>query len=313
MPPEYMQYMPNCPGYDPLAHAPQVGYYDEEIIPRNITFNSYSPPNMKTPKMWKSCVGEGKSRICTNQIVPGVPGWQFSFTNESGLCGQIAVAAVLKAMIPGEAIDVNLIIDKWKVLYNIEGGISYTWPSELADFMNKAFGDKVHAWYGADNNDAERSWGGERQVIEELINGWFSQGTYVLAIISIDANRTTSDNPIRDKKHGGHLNYGYVDSINHGETCTYFNAWTLQDDEMKCHRVPHWVVITGVSDQWKNETSDLSPWKWIRIFNPYQGQTEYYWWGDFMSSWDGRMIRIDPADANNTCNLNGGFCNDTIP
>ncbi|MFH2102920.1 MAG: RHS repeat-associated core domain-containing protein, partial [Chloroflexota bacterium] len=48
--------------------------------------------------------------------------------------------------------------------------------------------------------------------------------------------------------------------------------------------VKHWILITGVSAQW--ETSSNSPYNWIRIFNPFDNQTEYYWWPDFIGAWE---------------------------
>lgn len=56
----------------------------------------------------------------------------------------------------------------------------------------------------------------------------------------------------------------------------------------------HWVVITGISNQWEIN-KDLSPWNWIRIYNPFNNQTEYYWWEDFQRSWkveSGTMLRV---------------------
>jgi len=47
--------------------------------------------------------------------------------------------------------------------------------------------------------------------------------------------------------------------------------------------IAHWVLITGVSMQWR--TDDKSPYNWVRIFNPFDNQVEYYWWEDFRSAW----------------------------
>jgi len=55
--------------------------------------------------------------------------------------------------------------------------------------------------------------------------------------------------------------------------------------------VTHWVVITGMSQEWKQGSkgyiseSPFSPWNWVRILNPFDNQTEYYHWGDFYDAW----------------------------
>ncbi len=48
--------------------------------------------------------------------------------------------------------------------------------------------------------------------------------------------------------------------------------------------IGHWVLITGISYQW-NYNDDLSELNWVRVFNPYDNRTEYYWWEDFRSAW----------------------------
>jgi len=29
----------------------------------------------------------------------------------------------------------------------------------------------------------------------------------------------------------------------------------------------------------------VSKWKWVRVYNPFDNDLEYYWWGDLKSSW----------------------------
>ena len=45
----------------------------------------------------------------------------------------------------------------------------------------------------------------------------------------------------------------------------------------------HWVDVSGLSAdyQWNNG----SVWQWIRIYNPFDNQTEYYRWDVFFNSW----------------------------
>ncbi|MFZ6029539.1 MAG: hypothetical protein ACOYYS_17640 [Chloroflexota bacterium] len=53
---------------------------------------------------------------------------------------------------------------------------------------------------------------------------------------------------------------------------------------------PHWIVITGISQQW--EPSETSPWNWVRIYNPFDNDTEYYWWNYFRASFDGGEVAV---------------------
>ncbi|MFC1878991.1 hypothetical protein ACFLZW_03675 [Chloroflexota bacterium] len=54
--------------------------------------------------------------------------------------------------------------------------------------------------------------------------------------------------------------------------------------------VEHWVVITGISTKWRNDP--WSEWNWVRIYNPFDNEIEYYPWNDFRKSWkaDGNML-----------------------
>jgi hypothetical protein len=47
--------------------------------------------------------------------------------------------------------------------------------------------------------------------------------------------------------------------------------------------INHWILMTGVSTQWNND--EQSSYNWVRIFNPFDNQAEYYWWHDFQAAW----------------------------
>ena len=54
--------------------------------------------------------------------------------------------------------------------------------------------------------------------------------------------------------------------------------------------VCHWVVITGISNEWAHSWgSNTTPslWQWVRVYNPFANETEYYLWGDLYESWSG--------------------------
>lgn len=59
----------------------------------------------------------------------------------------------------------------------------------------------------------------------------------------------------------------------------------------------HWIVITGISNSWiygtdqisdKQSRDRTSPYNWLRVYNPFDNETEYYWWRDLMEPSNGR-------------------------
>lgn len=46
--------------------------------------------------------------------------------------------------------------------------------------------------------------------------------------------------------------------------------------------VDHWVVITGMSRQWRLG-EEGSIWNWLRVYNPFTNMTEYYGWDKIAS------------------------------
>ena len=57
--------------------------------------------------------------------------------------------------------------------------------------------------------------------------------------------------------------------------------------------VVHWLVITGISENWDHSTFE-SRQNWVRVYNPFDNDTEYYRWNDFKLSWenDGNMMYL---------------------
>lgn len=75
-----------------------------------------------------------------------------------------------------------------------------------------------------------------------------------------------------------------------------------EDQLRKSNFAPHWSVLTGISTEWDRDDTigrdytSNSPWKWLRLYNPFNNQTEYYWWGDirnvFTSDWNHSTLVI---------------------
>lgn len=55
------------------------------------------------------------------------------------------------------------------------------------------------------------------------------------------------------------------------------------DDPTSKFSSGHWVLITGLSEQWDCD-DDNSAWNWVRVNNPYNNRVEYYPWNDFKNT-----------------------------
>jgi RHS repeat-associated protein len=66
------------------------------------------------------------------------------------------------------------------------------------------------------------------------------------------------------------------------------NPWGTLTNTHINNSVAHWVVLTGMSQQW-DETNEASIMNWVRVNNPYSNQEQYYPWKffkDSMTSWN---------------------------
>jgi hypothetical protein len=155
----------------------------------------------------------------------------------------------------------------------------YTASWELARFINLAYGDTMNAWYKYNPEDYTHfytKWSHWKVATRDgfinlYVNQWLKRGS--LAITGVDIN-------------------GYGKLISKASDQTY-----------------HWVVITGISDQW-NRLANKNPtgtWKWVRIFNPFMGQAEYYTWEDFEKSWGNEILRVDRGGSEGSCSPDGGY------
>jgi RHS repeat-associated protein len=291
---------------------PEIFTYDETIPPANIQFigTELSADRMS----WQECIKTGFGIACYHHPkMKGDSGWQY-FKGNTGLCGEISLAAILIGALD-KNIDIHDVFLRYKqFMAGYDTDPNYTYPEQLARFINLAYGDIVHAWY--EEKDflwlKTADWNGgspyksKDRVIRSLRDQWFGQNTYVIAMIKID--------PTANGK--GRLSWGLEEL--YGKARNKFgDRWVHKyvDDEGIQHEdsCRHWVVITGVSskEDWERVDSIYpTAWQWIRVFNPFRGISEYYWWGDFQSSWTGQMIRVDRADQG-TCSIFGnGECTD---
>jgi len=180
-----------------------------------------------------------------------------------GLCGQVAVAAILQGF--GIDISANNVVERYIDAVN-RGQIehpdepdkdpmpNYTGPGQLTEILRIMYGDLVDipsdnvytSGYGMDWRN--KNWGSQLRKL-------LGQGYVILACVFIDDTGRVTDGA----------------------------------------NIAHWVAITGMSYQWNygsSSESERSPWNWVRIYNPFDNQPEYYWFGDFKDSWsaNGNMM-----------------------
>jgi hypothetical protein len=201
---------------------------------------------------WDPCLQIPLALIVNSdgEFVSETNGAQYDVISGShALCGQVALAAILRITYPWLTAE-DVVRDYLRDMTDIDPDPNYTWPWELSTFVNRAYGDAWTAgWY--DRADFQIP----RDEIFCLVIELLQNGTYVLPLVQIISGSSRN----RD---GGRV----------GRTPTG-------------HAIAHWVVITGMSAQWDYSDAD-SPLNWIRVFNPFDNQVEYYLWTDFQDAWE---------------------------
>jgi RHS repeat-associated protein len=212
-----------------------------------------------------------------------IAGWGRTYDKNTGLCGQVSITAILNWFgIPRTAVGVIQDYQDAATSGNINSRkngpgdyINYRTGAELRDFVNYAYNRidypiSVSATFSTwfkDINDSMQvkdvylwdqwnaQWNGDRQYgrhMKNLIQGWLDSNEFAIAGVVADG---TTGNLITD-----------MESSNDTE---------------------HWVVISGISSEF-SETNITDTNNWIRIYNPFNNQTEYYTGNEFLSSWNNR-------------------------
>jgi hypothetical protein len=167
--------------------------------------------------------------------------------SHTGLCGLTSLAAILTRVSPN--ISLNDVVGTWDKLHD-KVAPDYLGLSEIKRFVNDAYSDFLKTRSGTFvGTDAEYE-----TKIAGLIKQMLMPGSHIITGIQIDGS----------------------------------NRYLIRGRGVKTQTTngaDHWIVITGISTQWNRETESDSQYKWIRIYNPFDNNTEYYWWPDFKSSW----------------------------
>jgi len=193
----------------------------------------------------------------------------WSEAEATGLCGEGATAAILNA-ISDDVVTIQDVVSEY-VNAIAAGDItrvgktssdldpSYTGPGELQQFIDERYGDILDAdgtnFYWSNLLDIYPfQWNTKPGEVYNLFHDWLDNQQYTIAGVEIvDGSRS-------------HPRGGWV-----GDT----------DNATK---IVHWVVLTGISSEF-DTTNAYSPTNWVRVYNPFDNSTEYYWYPQFMEAW----------------------------
>ncbi len=245
--------------YCPLP--PSVVNYDEAQPPRNVT---WFPTHQSTV----ATILDSTGRL----VRPHTHASQYKIhSGWYGLCGQLTIAALL-AHVGITANDVvAAYMKRFPLVEDDPTYPNYIGASEIADLINAVYSEYWLAYEEFDEGEFHdtffaRHWlpNPEQQLAPQLKN-WLATSHQIIAgvpIVSAGSNPTD-------------ITAGRVGRTD-GSTSD------LCDDANG--QICHWVTITGVSKEW-NYRFEASAWNWVRTFNPFDNESEYYWWPDFKSAW----------------------------
>ncbi|MFZ6029544.1 MAG: carboxypeptidase regulatory-like domain-containing protein [Chloroflexota bacterium] len=250
----------------------------------NYTGKEKIPPSDIT---WTSYRGSGADPLALGALgIPHSNNAAQIIGSNTGLCGQVSMAAIFAGY--GQSVSIHTLLDRWRAAYGATHATSkYKNPDvplyyhhqdhnnngqydgcgdfdrdgniECDDFdpVNYTPASELIGFVKHDSLFKERwvatldSSYSDQERFALKVNSWFTQNQYAISGVKISGSRGTV------LRQGG---------------------------------TPHWIVITGISQQW--EPSETSPWNWVRIYNPFDNDTEYYWWNYFRASFDGGEVAV---------------------
>lgn len=248
-----------CAYYLPLP-PPNTNGYSEKIPPPNITWYPAADPYPN------GAIGIARNKNAA-QLIDG----------DTGLCGLVALSAITQ--IPVQVLR-RLYVElaaKGFIQHGTDSPPNYQGPGTLNSIVNNG-----------------------------IAGGWIAEGGLYWTdyIFGSDGNLIKYPENVN---HQANLIYQLLSERKHpiaGVEIKYGNQSNEESGKIqatnrpKAFKITHWVVISGVSNQWSKTNrflnNDDSPWNWVRVFNPFDNQTEYYWWGDFREAWDaaGGMLSV---------------------
>lgn len=206
-----------------------------------------------------------------------------------GLCGQVAVAAILRGS--GKGVTADQVVEDY--LDAVQKGLiydkspadpNYTGAGQLRDLIDKVYSDYLvrdkagiyTSSFGL--TSANKNWG-------SVLRDYLGRGYVILASVQMLSGAEAAEGGrVGASEKGLQLRNN---ALSEGQP-TYDPSLPKPCDK-GTGVICHWVAITGISNQWNmtpTRKHEFSPWNWVRVYNPYDNQPEYYWFGDFKPAWD---------------------------
>jgi RHS repeat-associated protein len=178
-------------------------------------------------------------------VTPGTFGSQLLMNSRwPNLCGQVAIAALLRMTNSNITANEVSFASEAYVPNIVKGTSSY----DLAELVNNEYRKYWYANYQGNGYWTDYTGHNRYQLLPYSIRNWLASAKYPLFVVRIACGD------------GGIMRCGRIGK----------GAKLIQ----------HWVVVTGISANWDEEWWSSNK-DWVRIFNPFDNQTEYYTYEDF--------------------------------
>jgi len=237
-------------------NPPDSVNFNEKIPPPGINFT----PNNYYPKPVPIYRAESIDKWdVSNPIPPGTNNSQLliigSTSDYSGFCGSISMASIMRLTHP--TINANEVIQQ---VEHETKDADYSYLSSITRTINARYGEYWYAETSTIPKFVPGDWDSDegKLALARKITEWFPNQFVIAGVL------------IQGSSH--QLNSGKILLENGNE---------------------HWLVISGISTPW-DPTSFNSDRNWVRVFNPFDNETEYYPWYYFRESWedDGNIMAL---------------------
>jgi len=230
---------------------PNTEKYNHKIPPRNIIWRTNKYADLITRYGAPIYDDNGKSLDNTKEAQYYIRDYTFRRINgnpeDARHCGQVAMSAILALIYP------NITTD-YVIEIHPNDGVAGTSRHGWAEFIDTGIPKNLLYQYG-------------KKISYKLDNGGYVTSKQIV---------------VSAAKFKKYLDKQQLIMI----LVPINNSGKIDGSEIKkdgTAKIPHWVIITGMTYQWDSGYNEgVSPWNWIRIYNPFDSQTEYYWWPDFV-------------------------------
>ncbi len=242
-----------CVYYHRLLSPPNTHGYNEKMRPQNITWKPARDP------LVHGALG----------LTPGngaqyhVPGWEKKGKDNANLCGLVSLAAILYRY----GISAKDSVDLFSK--TISPDPDYQSDTDLVDYVTDSYSDKLSI-------ENLTSKGATINAFADILRSSLSSSTVIMAGVEINSGGKIISSGTAKARLAAVIEYMKNKDTKQGKKMKQPQA--LCGNGVICH----WVVVTGISQQWQD--NNQSEWNWVRVYNPFDDETEYYWYPDFYTS-----------------------------